>query len=91
MAKAGIPCGEVAGILEALTSKRTQEAQLVQQYHHPKAGKVEIFAPPYRFDDKRLPVRQMPPELGASTDDVLSTHLGLSNETINNLRNKGVI
>lgn len=91
LAKAGIPCGEVAGILEALTSKRTQEAQLVQQYHHPKAGKVEIFAPPYRFDDKRLPVRQMPPELGASTDDVLSTHLGLSNETINNLRNKGVI
>ncbi|MEA9982277.1 CoA transferase, partial [Herbaspirillum sp. RTI4] len=54
---AKIPCGEVLGLHEALTSKRTNDAGLVTTHAHPVAGSVKVLAPPYRFDGERLPVR----------------------------------
>jgi crotonobetainyl-CoA:carnitine CoA-transferase CaiB-like acyl-CoA transferase len=62
---AGIPCGEVLGLHEALTSPRAQEAGLVTEQSHPVAGAVHVLAPPYRFDGERLPIRHPPPQLGA--------------------------
>jgi len=64
LTRAGIPCGEVLGLHEALTSKRAAEAGLVTTYQHPEAGRTHVLAPPYRFDGVRLPVRSAPPQLG---------------------------
>lgn len=76
MSKAGIPCGEVLGLHEALTSRRATEDGLVTQQPHPDAGSTHVLAPPYRMDGQRLPIRMAPPQLGADRDAVLKEWLG---------------
>jgi len=88
---AGIPCGEVLGLHEALTSKRAVEGGLVTTQPHPDAGSTHVLAPPYRFDGARLPVRSAPPKLGEGTNDVLQSLLGLSEEQLSQLKAEGVI
>ncbi|MGF6880248.1 CaiB/BaiF CoA transferase family protein [Paraburkholderia sp. MM5477-R1] len=91
LTRACIPCGEVAGLHEALTSTRTAEAGLVTTYTHPEAGSTNVLAPPYRFDGARLPVRSAPPQLGEGTNDVLQSLLGLSDERLSQLKAEGVV
>jgi len=91
LTRAGIPCGEVLGLHEALTSKRAAEAGLVTTYQHPEAGRTHVLAPPYRFDGVRLPVRSAPPQLGEGTNDVLQSLLGVSEERLARLKVEGVV
>jgi crotonobetainyl-CoA:carnitine CoA-transferase CaiB-like acyl-CoA transferase len=91
LARCGIPCGEVLGIHEALTSKRASEAGLVTRQPHPEIGSAPVLAPPYRFDGMRLPVRSAPPRLGQDTAEVLQSILDLSQEEIEALRAKAVL
>ena len=91
LAKSGIPCGEVLGLLEALNSKRATDAGLVTEQPHPVAGKVNVLAPPYRFDGERLPVRSAPPQLGEGTHEVLQSLLGLSDDRLAQLKSNGVV
>jgi crotonobetainyl-CoA:carnitine CoA-transferase CaiB-like acyl-CoA transferase len=91
LARANIPCGEVLGLHEALTSKRATDAGLVTTHTHPEAGSVNVLAPPYRFDGVRLPVRSAPPQLGEGTAQVLQSLLGMSDEKLSRLKAKGVL
>jgi crotonobetainyl-CoA:carnitine CoA-transferase CaiB-like acyl-CoA transferase len=91
MSTAGIPCGEVAGLHEALTSQRAVDGGLVKTMPHAEVGSVSVLASPYRFDGERLPVRSAPPQLGEGTADVLQELLGLSAEKLAALKGSGVI
>ncbi|WP_321908087.1 CaiB/BaiF CoA transferase family protein [Burkholderia cepacia] len=91
MTRAGIPCGEVLGLNEALTSKRAVDAGLVTTQVHPEAGPIPVLAPPYRFDGARLPVRHAPPQLGGSTHEVLQSVLGLPDHQISDLKASGIV
>ena len=84
LAKAGIPCGEVAGLHEALTSNRARDAGLVTTQPHPHTphGTTDVLAPPWRFDGERMPIRRAPPQLGEGTRDVLRSVLGYSDEKL---------
>ena len=88
---AGIPCGKVAGLHEALTSERTRRGGLLQEMPHPVAGTTHVFAPPYRLDGQRLPIRSAPPTLGEGTKAVLQQLLQLSEQELQALRDKGVL
>ncbi len=87
----GIPCGEVAGLHEALTSQRTQQAGMFHQMPHPVAGQTWVFAPPYRLDGQRLPIRNAPPTLGEATREVLQQLLSMSDAQLQALKDKGVL
>jgi crotonobetainyl-CoA:carnitine CoA-transferase CaiB-like acyl-CoA transferase len=91
MSAGGIPCGEVAGLHEALTSQRAVDGGLVNTMPHAEVGSVSVLASPYRFDGERLPVRSAPPKLGEGTSDVLQDLLGLSAEKLAALKQGGVI
>lgn len=91
LAGAGIPCGEVLGLHEALTSERATRSGLLTQQPHPEAGSVHVPAPPYRLDGERLPVRHAPPVLGEGTQDVLSELLGLSEAELQCLKAAGIV
>lgn len=91
LAAAGIPCGRVAGLHEALTSERTRRGGLLQEMPHPVAGTMHVFAPPYRLDGQRLPIRSAPPTLGAATREVLQQLLQLPEAELQALRDKGVL
>ncbi len=88
---AGIPCGKVAGLHEALTSERTRSGRLVQDMPHPVEGTTPVFAPPYRLDGQRLPIRNAPPTLGEGTREVLHRLLALSDEQLQALQAQGVL
>lgn len=93
MSRAGIPCGEVAGLHEALTSQRAVDGGLVKNMPHPDtaSGTVAVMASPYRFDGERLPVRSAPPCLGEGTRDVLKDLLGISDDSLDSLAQRGVV
>jgi crotonobetainyl-CoA:carnitine CoA-transferase CaiB-like acyl-CoA transferase len=91
LSRAGIPCGEVLGLLEALNSRRAIEGGLVTEQPHPVAGSTHVLAPPYKFDGQRLPVRNPPPQLGKDTDAVLGRMLGIDGERLKELREKGIV
>ncbi|EJE52890.1 putative acyl-CoA transferase/carnitine dehydratase [Acidovorax sp. CF316] len=91
MAAAGIPCGRVAGLHEALTSERTRASGLVQDMPHPVTGTTPVFAPPYRLDGQRLPVRNAPPTLGEGTREVLQRLLALGEDELQQLQQQGVL
>ncbi|QCP54472.1 CoA transferase [Trinickia violacea] len=89
--RAGIPCGTVLGLHEALTSQRTQAGGLVAIQPHPEGGHMHVLAPPYRFDGERPPVRLGPPVLGEGTYDVLRSLLGVPDKDIDRLKAEGVV
>jgi len=91
LAAAGIPCGRVAGLHEALTSERTRRSGLLQDMPHPVTGTTPVFAPPYRLDGQRLPIRNAPPTLGEGTREVLHRLLSLSDEQLQQLQQRGVL
>ena len=91
LTSAGIPCGKVAGLYEALTSERTRRGRLVQDMPHPVVGTTPVFAPPYRLDGERLPIRLAPPALGEGTLEVLQRLLSMNEEQLQQLQAKGVL
>jgi crotonobetainyl-CoA:carnitine CoA-transferase CaiB-like acyl-CoA transferase len=90
LAAAGIPCGEVLGLHEALTSQRTRAAGLVTTQAHPEVGTVPVLSPPYRFDGVRTPVRSAPPQLGKDTREVLQEILGVTDQQLSQLKSGGI-
>ncbi|WP_311224345.1 MULTISPECIES: CoA transferase [unclassified Acidovorax] len=91
MTACGIPCGKVAGLHEALTSERTRRGGLLQDMPHPVVGTTPVFAPPYRIDGQRLPIRHAPPTLGEGTREVLQRLLQMSDEQLQQLQQRGVL
>jgi len=91
LAAAGIPCGEVLGLHQALTSERAVRGGLVTRQPHAEAGAVDVLAPPYRLNGERLPVRRGPPPLGEGTPDVLRDLLGLDDAELQRLRAAAVV
>ena len=87
----GIPCGEVLGLLEALTSPRAASAGLVTRQPHPVAGSTHVMAPPYRLDGERLPVRYAPPLLGEATQEILGQLPGIDAARLADLKRQGVV
>jgi crotonobetainyl-CoA:carnitine CoA-transferase CaiB-like acyl-CoA transferase len=91
LASAGIPCGEVLGLHQALNTGRTRDGQLLHAYQHPVAGPTQVLAPPYRLDGERLPVRHAPPLLGEGTQALLRELLQLGDAEIHALKHSGAI
>ncbi|AVQ85562.1 MULTISPECIES: CaiB/BaiF CoA transferase family protein [unclassified Variovorax] len=82
LAAAGIPCGEVLGMYEALTSPRTAQANLLHHFDDAEAGPQSVLAPPYVMDGERTSVRRPPPHLGQHTDEVLREVLAMDDQAI---------
>lgn len=84
-----IPCGEVRGLLEALTSERAKHMVTVQP--HPAAESVHVLAAPYSFDGKPCAVRLRPPLLGEHNEEILQGLLGKTAAQVASLTAAGVI
>ncbi len=57
---------------------------------HPKAGEVKLLNHPVRYDGKPLPIRRLPPGLGAHSEEVLR-EIGYSDDDIRLLLESRVI
>lgn len=86
----GVPAGAVLDSGDIFSDPHLIERGMVQEVDHPTRGRVQILGNPIRIDHE--PTRLEPaPLLGADTEAVLTTELGLAATEIESLRAKCVI
>ena len=89
---AGVPCGPINTVEEVFAEPQAQARGLVvEQDREDLAGAVRTVASPMRLSRTPASYRLPPPALGADTEAVLETELGLPPARIAELRAKGVI
>jgi succinate---hydroxymethylglutarate CoA-transferase len=88
---AGVPCGPINSVAEALTDPHTLARDMVRTVSHPVEGDLKTVGIPFRLNGTPASVRRAPPTLGQHTDEVLRGELGLSAERIAQLRAEKVI
>ncbi len=91
LTSAGIPCGRINSVAQALSDPHTLAREMVRTVQHPTAGDVKMLGIPFRFSDTPASVRRAPPTLGQHTEQVLRDLLSLSDARIDELRAAKVI
>ncbi len=89
--RAGVPCGPIQSIPEALADEHVLARGMVFSLPHSNGVPVPQIANPIKFSRSRIHYRRAPPALGEHTDEILATELGRSEHEISDLRRKGVI
>jgi formyl-CoA transferase/CoA:oxalate CoA-transferase len=88
---AGIPCGSVRNIAEALADTQLDARQMIETVEHATAGAVRVLGVPIKLSASPGSVRTPPPALGQHTDAILRDDCGLSPTDIAALRASGAI
>ncbi len=88
---AGIPCGRINSVAQALAAPHAIARDMVTSVEHPTAGTVKMLGIPFRFSDTPASIRRAPPLLGQHTEAVLREELGFSDVRIAELRKEKVI
>jgi crotonobetainyl-CoA:carnitine CoA-transferase CaiB-like acyl-CoA transferase len=90
LAGVGVPCAPINSIAQLLDHRHTRASGIIVEYEHPTAGRLKGIGHPVLIDGAQRHAGLPPPMLGQHTDDVLS-EMGLSSETISELRRARVI
>jgi len=88
-ATAGVPCGAVRSVPEALSDPQVAARRMVEAVEHAVLGPMKVLGTPIKLSDTPASIRTAPPTLGQHTDTVLG-ELGLSAAEIGKLRQRGV-
>ena len=88
---AGIPCGRINSVAQALAAPHAIARDMVTTVEHPTAGSIKMLGIPFRFSDTPASIRRAPPLLGQHTEAVLREELGFSDARITALRTEKVI
>jgi crotonobetainyl-CoA:carnitine CoA-transferase CaiB-like acyl-CoA transferase len=86
----GIPCSPINTLAQLLDHPHTKADQLIMQYEHPAAGRLNCVGYPVTFVGEQRAPGLPPPALGQHTDEVL-IEMGLSAARIAELRRQEVI
>jgi crotonobetainyl-CoA:carnitine CoA-transferase CaiB-like acyl-CoA transferase len=89
MRAAGVPCGQVRTVGEAIRSPEARERQLVTRIPHPQAGWIPNVRLPIRYS--RTPVADpvAAPAVGQHTDEVIREILGYDEDRLARLSEAG--
>jgi succinate---hydroxymethylglutarate CoA-transferase len=88
---AGVPCGRINSVAEALADPQTQAREMIEAVKHPAVGDLKLVGMPYKFSGTPASLRRPPPILGEHTDEILRDELGLDAAAIAALRRDRVI
>lgn len=88
--EAGIPCGPIYRMDQAMEHPQVRHRQMVVELPHPTMGAVRLLGLPVKFSETPGQVRLAPPLLGEHTDEVLR-EIGVTADELRRLRESGVI
>ena len=88
---AGVPCGSVRDLNEVFTDPQVVARQMIASVDHPTIGALRLLGTPVKLSATPADVRSAPPMLGQHTEAVLRHDVGMTSETIADLRARGVI
>ncbi len=83
---AGIPCGMINTVAQALEDPHTQARAMVETIMHPTAGPLKMLGIPVKFSDTPASIRTAPPTLGQHADEILQDMLDFDAARIASLR-----
>jgi formyl-CoA transferase/CoA:oxalate CoA-transferase len=89
--EAGVPCGAVRDLGQALADPQILAREMVEVLPHAAIGQVKMLGIATKLSETPGSVRTAPPMLGEHTERVLSQDLGLDVGAIGALAAKGVV
>jgi crotonobetainyl-CoA:carnitine CoA-transferase CaiB-like acyl-CoA transferase len=89
--KAGVPCGPINDMAGVFADPHVRARGAVGSVHHPAIGEIPILASPVRMSATPVRYDLPPPVLGEHTGEVLERVLGLPEEEVGRLREKGIL
>ncbi len=87
---AGVPCGRINTVAEALSDPHVIERGMIVELEHPALGLVKSLATPVHLADTPLVYHRHPPRLGEHSDEV-AAEMGYSADEVEALRAEGVL
>ena len=88
---AGVPVGPINNLAQVFADPQVQERGMKVEAPHPLAGKVPMVASPINLSRTPVEHKIAPPTLGQHTDEILTALLGLTEQKIAQLRERGVL
>ncbi len=88
---AGVPCGAVRSVGEALADPQLVAREMIATVDHPALGPLRTLGIPVKLSATPGAVRTPPPRLGEHTHAVLERDLGIDDATRADLEARGVI
>jgi crotonobetainyl-CoA:carnitine CoA-transferase CaiB-like acyl-CoA transferase len=89
--EAGVPAGEVQSVDEVYACDHLDARKMFLEMTDPEGGTRRMVRTPTLIDAYDLPDANLPPELGADTDDLLAELAGASEGEIDQWRQKGAV
>ncbi|HUF46801.1 MAG TPA: CoA transferase, partial [Vicinamibacterales bacterium] len=89
--EAGVPCGAVRSVGEALADPQIVARDMIATIEHPALGPLKLLGLPVKLSNTPGTVRRHPPQLGEHTRDVLQGDLGVTGERLAELESIGVV
>ena len=87
---AGIPCGPVRSVVEALSDPLAAAREVVTEIDHPTIGRMSMLGLSLRLNDTPAEIRRHPPLLGEHTEEIL-VGLGYDEAEVKTMRESGVV
>jgi crotonobetainyl-CoA:carnitine CoA-transferase CaiB-like acyl-CoA transferase len=87
---AGVPCGAVRSVPEALSDPQVSARRMIEAVEHAVLGSMKVLGTPIKLSDTTAAIRTAPPALGQHTNAVLS-ELGYSGGDIARLKDQAVV
>ncbi|HEY7556180.1 MAG TPA: CoA transferase [Candidatus Binatia bacterium] len=89
--EAQVPYAPVQTIDQVFNDPQVIHRNMLAEIEHPSAGKVKMAGIPVKFSATPASLRLPPPRLGEHTTNVLEDWLGMNQQEITALRQKGVV
>jgi formyl-CoA transferase/CoA:oxalate CoA-transferase len=88
---AGVPCGAVRSVADALSDPQILARAMVESVDHPSIGPLRVLGVPVKLSETPGSVRLPPPRLGEHTASVLRDDLGYDEARITALAESGAV
>ena len=84
LTRAGVPCGSVRDVPDALADPQLMARNMIEAVHHAAAGTIKVLGVPIKLSETPGSVRTAPPTLGQHTAQVLA-EIGMTLDEVDGL------